>query len=341
MRGTNRKWIGWCVAIWIAAAPAGAQTSAESKAAAEALFDEGKRLLDQGQFAAACEKLAQSDRLDPAVGTQLNLAICYEKAGKTASAWATYRRAAASARARGQAEREKLARDSADVLEPKLSRLTISVPNEARVDGLTILKNGERVAADVWGQPVPVDPGEVSVEASAPGRQTWRTSIVIKDPSKTEMLTIPALSAETNAAVEEAPAPATSSAPQAAPTTSATADLSDVGSSQRTWGLVIGGVGIVGLAAGGFFALQAQSKNDDSKAFCSQQDPNTCTREGVELRDDARASGNVATVAMGLGLALAATGALLYVTAPSAPTSARVGVRATPRGAALVLGGAF
>jgi serine/threonine-protein kinase len=338
---------GVCLAMLITTGAARAQTGAESKAAAEALFDEGRRLIEQGQFAAACEKLAQSDRLDPAVGTQLNLAVCYEKAGKTASAWATYRRAAASARERGQAEREKLAREAADALEPKLTRLTIAVPAEARVEGLVITKNGERVAPDVWGQALPVDPGEVRVEATAPGRQTWRTSVAIQEASKTETLTIPALSAAPDAPAETAAEPsaaAPASPPAAQPASapaSATADLSETGSSQRTWGLVIGGAGIVGVVAGGFFALQAQSKNDDSKAFCSQQDPNTCTAEGVELRNDARANGNIATAAMGIGLALVATGTVLYLTAPSEPKGARVGVAASATGAGISLRGAW
>lgn len=328
-----------CVAVWLVAPPLAAQTSAESKAAAEALFDEGRRLLDAGQIAEACSKLEQSDRLDPAVGTQLNLAVCYERAGRTASAWATYRRAAAAAKARGQAEREELARNGAAALEPKLSRLAIVVAPEVRLDGLTIKKNGEVVAPELWGQAVPVDPGPVRVEASAPGYEPWTGEIEIRDPGKTESLSVPALGP--GAAVE---APATEPPPGAAPVPvvpqSPPADAAaDPGASQRTWGLVLGGAGVVGLAVGGVFALQAASKNDESKEHCLPNDPNLCTEEGAALRDDARSAGNVATIVGGIGLALAATGAVLYFTAPSEP--ARVGVRGTPGGASILLGGSF
>jgi serine/threonine-protein kinase len=327
-----------CVALLLSARPSAAQTSAESKAAAEALFDEGRKLLDAGQIAPACEKLEQSDRLDPAVGTQLNLAVCYERAGRTASAWATYRRAAALASSRGQAEREQLARDGAAALESKLSRLSIVVPAEARVDGLEIERNGERVAPEVWGQAMPVDPGTVRVEARAPGREPWRSSIEIRESGKTESISVPVLTAGASAPAAQPTAPIEPTSVTLAPE-SPPPDAGDTGSSQRTWGLVVGGAGVVGLAVGGFFALRAASKNDDSKEQCLPDNPNLCSPEGAELRDEARSAGNVATIASGLGLALAATGAVLYFTAPS--DRASVGVRGAPGGAELVLGGRF
>src|SRR5262245_52199416 len=69
--------------------------SDDERAAAQVLFDEGRKLLKDEKIELACAKFAESMRLDHAVGTQLNLADCYEKLGRTASAWINWVEAAA------------------------------------------------------------------------------------------------------------------------------------------------------------------------------------------------------------------------------------------------------
>src|SRR5439155_23616159 len=83
--------------------PAYAQ-GASHKAAAEALFEEGRKLMAEGKVESACPKFADSQQIDPSSATLLNLANCYEKQGRTASAWATYRQAASLANANGRAD---------------------------------------------------------------------------------------------------------------------------------------------------------------------------------------------------------------------------------------------
>src|SRR5258708_26309942 len=61
---------------------------AMTKATAEALFADGRRLVGAGEYAAACPKFAARQKLDPGVGTSLNLADSYERMGRWASAWA-------------------------------------------------------------------------------------------------------------------------------------------------------------------------------------------------------------------------------------------------------------
>src|SRR5690606_21383628 len=89
-------------------APAWAQRTPAEKAAAETLFDRGIEQLRTEDLSAACTSFEQSQRIDPAVGTLLSLAECYERTGRTASAWATFREAASLARELRQTDRAEL-----------------------------------------------------------------------------------------------------------------------------------------------------------------------------------------------------------------------------------------
>ena len=66
--------------------------------AAVALFEEGRTLMKAGKYDEACPKFEQSVAMMRSVGALLNLADCYDKEGKTASAWAGFRAAASAAR---------------------------------------------------------------------------------------------------------------------------------------------------------------------------------------------------------------------------------------------------
>src|SRR5471032_2545697 len=104
--------------LLLLAPPVSAQANASSQAAAEALFDEGVKQMKVGNFTVGCPTLEESERVDPGVGTLLYLGECYEKLGRTASAWATFREAASLAASSGESGREKVAVERAARLEP-------------------------------------------------------------------------------------------------------------------------------------------------------------------------------------------------------------------------------
>src|SRR5688572_9040069 len=153
-----------------------AQGSTDS-AAARALFAEGRQLVAEKRFEEACPKFEESLRLDHGMGTQFNLAFCWEQLGRTASAWALFLDVAAAARAGNQPQRESAARERASALESKLSRLTINVavPSE----GMEITRDGVPVGKASWGIAVPIDPGTHTLKASAPGKEPWSEEITV------------------------------------------------------------------------------------------------------------------------------------------------------------------
>jgi hypothetical protein len=295
-----------CAALPVAwETSARAEASLADKAAAQSLFDEGRKLMAAGQFAEACPKLAESQKLDPGVGTQFHLADCYEKLGQTASAWAGFLEAASAAKSMGQSDREKVAKDRAAALAPRLSKLTITSAETASLAGIEIKRDGTAIGRALWGTAIPVDPGSHVIEVTAPGKKSWQTTAKVEGEKASVVVTIPQL--------EDAPA-----APAPAPAgEKVSAEVTSGGASRRTLGLVVAGAGVVGLGVGAAFALKAKSNNNDSFAFCDSVDKNSCDQRGVDLRSDARSAGNIATVTVGVSLAALVAGGVLYLTAPS------------------------
>jgi hypothetical protein len=148
-----------------------------------------------GKLEQACPKFAESQRLDPATGTLLNLAACHEKQGKIASAWLEYSDAVVAARRDGREDRVSYARDRIAELEPKLSRLTILLSPEANLPDLTLELDGSSVGQAVIGVPTPVDPGKHTVRAAAPGKQPRIYEVSIDGAMDQKSLTIEPLDA--------------------------------------------------------------------------------------------------------------------------------------------------
>ncbi len=129
--------------IALAQTPAAAQSGAD-KAAAEKLFNDARKLMKKGNYSEACPKLDASLKLDPALGTRLNLAKCYEEVGKLASAWGLYREAEDLAK-QNKDNRARFARSRAKALEPRLPQLVIKAPSEDEIPGLTVTRDGTTI----------------------------------------------------------------------------------------------------------------------------------------------------------------------------------------------------
>jgi len=294
------------------ATPAGAQSSADS-AAAQGLFDEAKALMAAGKASEACPKLEESQRLDPGGGTLLNLALCYEKIGRIASAWSRNLDAAAAAKASGNTARENAARKRAAALAARVSKLALNVPDEAKVPGLELTRDGEPVGTAQWSVPIPADPGEHTIVASAPGFKEWRGVATIKGEGTRTSIDVPRLQAEpTPQPVQTEPARDVPAPPVTQPK-SAQERGTRLGT-QRVLALVSGGIGVVGVGVGIAFGVKSKSEHDDAAKTCTGSD---CTDPaGVEAGLAAHRSGNVATVASIVGVAGLAFGTVLWFTAP-------------------------
>jgi serine/threonine-protein kinase len=239
---------------------------AQDRAGAEALFDDARRLAEEGNAAAACAKFEESQRLDPAVGTLLNLATCYENAGRNASAWAALREAAARAALAGEERRADAIRAKAQSLEAGLARLQVAPSREGATVGLEIRRDDVTITRSLWGTALPVDPGRHAIGASAPGSLAWSQSIEVPSGPALIVVFVPRLEP-----VAIRPASSASEIPPAAPPGRSGLTTG------RTVGLLIGAVGLGGLlsaaiAGTGAIVLKDDGRRQDARGWAEAFD---------------------------------------------------------------------
>ena len=265
-------------ATLVAYAPATARAQAASDLSglsAEALFAEGRRLMAEGQTREACDKFRESERLDPAVGTLLNLARCEKTLGRTASAWLDYREAASRAHAAGEVKRERVAREEADALSGLLPHLHVNVPPSAQLDGLALTIDATVCPSSLWNSSLPLDPGTHTLTARAPGFEPWTTSVALA-PAEEREAVVPAL--ERRSEPPTSPAPGAAATPALTPLPERTTAASPVSRAHplqptaqrgsdplKLTGFVVGGVGAALLVTGGGFALHAKRLDASSR----------------------------------------------------------------------------
>ena len=319
-----------CSTVFSAAARA--QVAGSGKVAAEALFEDGRHLAGAGKYAEACPKFAESERLDPSPSTLLNLASCWEKAGRTATAWATYREAESAASAARRQDYVDTAERHARTLAPTLAHLTVSIEKPA--DGMQVKRDGVVVGSAAWGSPIPVDAGSHTIEASAPGHKHWSTKVDVPHDGAQVTASVPPLEELPVEAPPPPPATPPATPPPAPAPAVAPPETPSRGGTQRAIGLVVAGAGVVGLGVSGVFAILANGKNQDSKSGCPN---NLCTTQAAfDDRTTARSDGDVATVAVIAGAGAFVVGSIIWWTAPRGPSSessARIVVSPTLGGA--------
>ena len=277
------------------------------RAAAQSLFDEGKRLSKAGKYPAACPKLAESYRLDPAVGTQFYLGDCYENIGRLASAWIQFVDVAATARRRGQPVREGAARRRAQRLYPRLTRLLVAI--KQRVPGLRIFRNGTALPMAQWGSAIPVDAGEYRLVAKARGYRSWRKVVVARREGQRVRIEVPALHPLKLPQVGGVAAEATE---QAEPTSR----RDTVRKVRLGTAIGLGVLGIAGVGLGSAQGVIAIDKKAESEPFCRL--PAGCFEEGLRLRSEARRAASLSTVSFGVAAGAIIGATILWLTLPTA-----------------------
>ncbi len=293
------------VAIFLGASLFTSAADARDPERAKTIFGGGLQDMSEGNYERACPAFADSLRLDPLPGTAFTLAVCESRWGHVATAQTRYRDFLAIAEAlppkdkKKQSERLKVAREQIDKLETVIPTLTLRLGPGAPAK--TVVKRNDQMLGEAdLGVATRVDPGIYTISTEAPGVPSKKTQIVLdKGERKTVVLDL---------------FPASDSAPKAAPPIS----------TRKTAGLLLGGFGVAGLAAGAITtALAFEQKavlDEHCGAKIGETTPTLCDTMGKNAAQSIgqlNLASTIAFAAGGLGLGL---GIILVATAPkSAP----------------------
>jgi hypothetical protein len=266
-------------------------SDADTRAVAEMLFFTARGLMEAGRFAQACQKFAESYRLDPAAGTLLNLAVCHEKEGRIASAWGEFRQAIAEARKANRPDREELAHGEIAKIQADLPFVTISVPAQARVPGLTIARNGVPLNDAAWDTELPIDPGTNEITATAPKYKPQAKKVVIE---KRQHLTVFIDPMELTQVAKPPPPP--------------------FWTAQRQFGAATLGGGVALAGVGAFFGALALNNRSRGLSNCPVFDgERRCTQIGADAMSTATTDAWIADVGIGVGAAAIVAGGYFLI----------------------------
>jgi tetratricopeptide (TPR) repeat protein len=309
------------VALVVLAVP---RLALAQEAPARTLFKEGRDLAAKGDHAAACPKFEQSLALESGLGTQFNLADCWEHVGRLAAAHDLFEAGADAAKSAGQPEREKVLRDRAAALAPRIGKVIVQVkPNEGKV---TVKRDELEISEERWGKALALDPGSYTIWARSPGRKTYKKVIEVVAGAEPLTVTVPSLEKTTKelerekaaaaaAAAEaaEKPAEPKPSAKPAAPVQPAPAPDRGIKLDYPVLGL--GGLSLASFTFSVVMAARYKKANDYAEGICPTS--RNCSRRDIAdhdmLVDRASSARTWAFVGLGVGLASAGGATALFV----------------------------
>jgi hypothetical protein len=291
-------WLSFLVLTWgLVGRSAFAQGD---EAAAQALYEEGRALMEERELVAACDKLAESQKLSAKASTSLWLGTCHEKRGRFATAWTWFGTAVTLAGREGDAELAKSARERRAAMETLLARLTIRTAKP--LEGMQITLDGRPVTEAMLDTALPIDPGTHVLAAHAPGARAWTSRVVVPAVRADIIKTIPDLRAEVSPKAEGPPGPKPkkkpgSRRPRVPPREVPRTSLAVyIGFSFAGAGLVLGAItGIVTIA--NTHSIEERCNEDG-----------VCPPEERQNIKDAKIAANMANVSFGVAIAGATVG---------------------------------
>ncbi|MEM1032123.1 MAG: hypothetical protein AAGN82_17365 [Myxococcota bacterium] len=294
-------------------APGGANAQ-DAKVVAESLFREGRSAMLRRDYATACARFRESQRVDPQVGTELNLARCEEQRGRIATAWARYRAALDTLAPAGD-DRAAVARERIAALEPRLPRLVLVAAPGAPADLVVAwaASDAEVLVASAQRVGIPVDPGVTVLVARAARHAPNNIEIRVAEGERRRVVVAPGPRMQPSPNADPTPSGAPPVPFGAAPSTRPPEQTPPPSSGVLTTaGIVLSAVGGLSVVAGAVTGGVGLARRDDGAAACDPE-ARVCSAEGAAANDDARALLTTTTATWVAGLALLGAGITLLV----------------------------
>jgi hypothetical protein len=287
----------------------GRPARSEVPTSAEQLFQEGRAALADDDYELARSHFEQSYKLDPALGTLLNLAVCEEKSGKLKSALAHLQEALHKAGAEDQ--RRPLVVQRIARLDSRIPRLTIR-PSRPFEPSVNLSLDAKPLGMAEIGRTLRVDPGTHVFDCAGPNGE--RCTIVFTLEEGQESVLVPTLSAPSAPArpppVGSALA-ASTPAPPMAPKQRAGAE--------RAFAFAAGGFGLASIVAGLIAGAGVLHQKDLMAAHCDERG---CDDEGIAAAERGKTLSTVSTLATGIGVVVMGASVVVLISAPSSKDSA-------------------
>jgi hypothetical protein len=296
--------------------------SAAETAAARSLAVDGLKLAQAGNCVDAVPKLERAEKLYHSAVVASRLGECDVSIGRLVEGTEILRKVLREPQPAEPTPALTKALERAqrvlDAAKPRIAGLTIKV---ASVQDMSVKVDGNAVASALVDTEIPTDPGEHSVEVSAPGFLKSATHVSVSEGEKKSVTVT--LSRDPNAAVAAAPAAdaaggkeQTVAASQASPSRPPAPERATPAehAPSHAAAYVALGFGAAGLATGGVLGLMTMQRHKDLQGKCPD---NACPHDQQADVDSAKRLGNFSTIAFGVGGAGLVLGSVLYFTAGS------------------------
>jgi hypothetical protein len=306
----------------LAAAPTtnaqpGSEPTATEVAIARGHFRDAEKLMKQGEWAGAVEKLEQVVAIKESAGVRFHLAMAQEQQGRLVDALNNLDRAEELIRdGAREPETAKLIDPARQALEARIPTVMVTCA-EPCPPTTTLTIDGKRLALVLLGKPIFLDPGEHRIELDTPGRGQWGTTITLAEGAREEIsATLPKPSPRP--VMPASPTPAAASADEPEP--SRTRDYVLIGE---------GALAGIGLGTGIVFYFlyrgadeRADSLHGDRSACVAPTAPDEqrrCAdlREAVDEEDRYAVLSTTGFVVAGLGVASLVATYLLWRPEPA------------------------